>query len=117
MIEVKLIIDKDNKYYKSLLMTGHSDMSKAGTDIVCAAASTLAFTLVNYLSEVVGLSVNDLNFHEIESEDSPVFSINIEEIDLYSKTSVQSGFQFFNIGMLSLSEEYKDYVKLIYREV
>lgn len=115
MIEVTLIKDKDS--FKSLFMTGHANMSKRGEDIVCASASTLAFTLVNYLIEVTEISLEDLNFHGIENEESPIFSINIEDSVIYNNSSVQSGFQFFEIGILSLIEEYSDYIKLIYREV
>lgn len=115
MIEVTLVKEKDN--FKSLFMTGHSNMSKHGEDIVCASASILAFTLVNFLIEVTGISLEDLNFHGIENEENPIFSINIEKNEIYNNSSVQSAFQFFEIGILSLTEEYSDYIKLIYREV
>jgi len=40
-------------------MNGHAGYGKAGTDIVCAGASTLIYTLANSLEVICGLKTED----------------------------------------------------------
>lgn len=115
MIEVKLI--KENDKFKSVLITGHAGFAASGYDLVCASVSSLAMGLSNYLLEVEKISIDDLNFHAIENEESSLLSMNIEDKNIYRTEGVQSGFKFFEISILSLIEDYKDYLKLVYREV
>ncbi len=115
MIEVKLI--KENEKFKSVLVTGHAGYADSGYDLVCASVSSLAMGLSNYLLEVEKISMDDLNFHAIENEESSLLSINIENPSIFNRPGVQSGFKFFEISILSLIQDYKDYLKLVYREV
>ena len=52
---IQVIIQTHNQEYKSVISTGHADYSEAGSDIVCAAVSVLAYTCVNALETVAGL--------------------------------------------------------------
>ena len=50
---ITVIIDKDeNKRINAIYMNGHSGFSTSGTDIVCAGASTLFYTLANSLEDI-----------------------------------------------------------------
>lgn len=115
MIEVRLI--KDNEKFKSVLITGHAGYANPGYDLVCASMSSLAMGLSNYLIEVEKIAIDDLNFYAIENEEASLLSINIEDPSIYNRPGVQSGFKFFEISILSLIQDYKDYLKLVYREV
>lgn len=115
MIEVKLI--KENGYFKSMLITGHAGFADTGYDIVCASVTTLAMGLSNYLLEVEKINMEDLNFYAIENEESSLLSLDLRDKNLYEREGVQAGFKFFEISILSLIQDYSDYVELIYREV
>lgn len=115
MLEVKIF--RKNSVYTGLIISGHAFMAEPGEDIVCASVSTLGFTLANYFLEALGLSEENLNFHAIENEESSILSINIENENIYNNQRVQDGFNFFEIGMRSLIDEYSEYLELIYQEV
>lgn len=77
MIRIKLIRDSNNNP-RHLLMDGHADQGPYGSDIVCAAASALAETLILGLEQVVRETVDgqldegrlDIRFHSIMSPES-----------------------------------------------
>lgn len=115
MLEVKIF--RKDSVFTGLLISGHAFMAKPGEDIVCASVSTLGFTLTNYFLEVLNISQENLNFHAIENEESSILSINIESENIYKNQRVQDGFNFFEIGLRSLIDEYSEYLELIYQEV
>lgn len=115
MIEVKMI--KDNENFKALMVTGHANTAEYGRDLLCASTTCLSMSLVNYLTEVVGVDIGDLDFHAIENPESSILSINITDKMIYEKNEVQDGFKFFEVGIKSLCQDYSEYLELIYREV
>lgn len=115
MLNVKLI--KRDELFSGLLISGHANMAKFGEDIVCASVSTLGFTLANYLIEALAISDKDLNLCAIENEEASLLNIIIEDRVIYDNQLVQCGFKFFEIGIVSLLDDYSEYVELVYQEV
>lgn len=115
MLSVKLI--QREKFFTGLFVSGHALMAEPGEDIVCASVSTLGFTLANYFLDVLQISKKNLNLHAIENEASSILSINIEDENTFKDQRVQYGFKFFEIGIISLLEDYSEYLELIYQEV
>ena len=58
MITVKFVRD-DSRRITGVFMNGHAGYSEEGSDIVCAGASTLIYTLANSLETICGLSTDD----------------------------------------------------------
>ena len=54
MITVKVVRDKSRKV-TGLFVSGHSGYAEAGSDIICAGASTLVYTLANSLERICGI--------------------------------------------------------------
>ena len=54
MITVKVVRDQSRKV-TGLFVNGHSGYAEAGSDIVCAGASTLVYTLANALERICGI--------------------------------------------------------------
>ena len=115
MLNIKLIKSKD--FFTGLFISGHAFMGEPGEDIVCASVSTLGLTLANYLTEVLEISEEMLGIHAIENDEASILSINIEDKNIVEKNQVQNGFKFFEIGIISLLEDYSKYIELIYQEV
>ncbi|NLY20808.1 MAG: ribosomal-processing cysteine protease Prp [Tissierellia bacterium] len=112
MISVYIYRDK-NSSIKKIEMTGHADFGFRGDDIVCASASFLSYTLLNYLIEVLELDESQLHY-EI-NEELPYFLIEIKNDE--SAERAKQGLEFYEIGIVSLVEHYSDNVDLLYREV
>ena len=53
MITVKIVRSSDRKI-SGIFVSGHSGYAESGSDIVCAGASTLIYTLINSLERVCG---------------------------------------------------------------
>ena len=84
----------------SLVIRGHSGYSAQGTDIVCAAVSTLFLTLANSISEYT----NDLVTVRAEPGNSAV--IWRGKCSEKARLLLES----FILGMRDVAEQYPDYV-------
>lgn len=103
MIDVTLLLK--NKEKKGFKIQGHANFSEHGSDIVCAAVSTLAYT-----------SVNALDFYNLDidyKDDGKTM------LTLVKNTSEQSDLilQTFEIGINTLLTNYSKYINLNYQEV
>lgn len=111
MIKVKIKNKKD--YITGFEMSGHAEFDKYGKDIVCAAASMLAYNTIDTFTDLLKLkdhikySVKD-NLINFELE--PI----IQEINMHDSQLILKKFE---LGMKSLVAEYGDYVKIYYTEV
>lgn len=86
-------------------ITGHSDYAQSGQDIVCAAVSILSFT-----------AVNTLNFYHKKfdfCDDKDRFYLELKSNDITTDVILNN----FRIGIESLTENYKEYVRLHLKEV
>ena len=54
MITVKVVRDNSRKV-TGIFVNGHSGYAEAGSDIICAGASTLVYTLANSLERICGI--------------------------------------------------------------
>ena len=77
---------KKNESYCGFRICGHSGYSEEGSDIVCAAVSSMAMLTVNVLSDEFGVSA-DLKV----DENGPVIDFRLKTDDRYA-SAVISGF-------------------------
>ena len=95
MIQVIFSRDKETHEY-SLSMNGHAGYSDKGNDIVCASASTLAYTLWGYLENCI--NVTDIDTVERSGE--------MEISCTGDKKVVKTAFEMAVIGFLQLEKAY-----------
>lgn len=107
MIEINLFA-KDERIYK-VTVSGHANYAKAGSDIVCAAISMLTIATINGLTEVVGLSENDVL--QQMSEGYTAFSIPDTLTDLETM-KVDTLLMTYRMGVLATKEIYGDYIQV-----
>ena len=89
-------------------ITGHSDYSEAGSDIVCAAVSSAAYMTANTVTDIIGLD--------------PVLTVSDGEMLLRCKTmqdavkaaEILGG---FHLHIMGLYEEYPEYINVTNTEV
>lgn len=99
MIEIVFSLS-GNEY--ELSMNGHANYSNKGNDIVCAAASSLAYALLGFLENCP--SVLELNSIEHSGE---------MEIDcIGDKKIVKTAFNMAVIGFLQLEKSYPEHISV-----
>lgn len=54
---IKVTFEKQNNHYHKITVSGHSDYGVAGTDIVCAAVSSIVTTTVNAIVRIDSKSI------------------------------------------------------------
>ena len=99
---IKIKVDYDNNFIKSLKVSGHANYDEHGKDIVCASVSSMVI-----LSANLALKYNDKSLEVKQSEglvDIKVL-INDEIINLI--------FSNLKDELEELSKEYKKHVKII----
>lgn len=95
---IKVNVKKNNEEIKSILIEGHAGYSKKGTDIVCAAVSSIITTSINaILSFDDAIKVTD---------DGNILKIEVKKYDFITEKLLKN--------MLSLLKEVeRDYQKNI----
>lgn len=92
-------------------------MSEYGTDILCAAVSTLGITLINYFLEYVKLD-EEMEYYVFDQEVSDsLLSLNILDESILEMDKIQSGFNYFCLGIKALEESYEDNMMVDIQEV
>ncbi len=89
-------------------ISGHSGFAEEGSDIICSAVSSAAFMTANTITEVlnitpVELSVSDGNMY-----------LKLDELSAHKCSDIMKGFV---LHLSSLSEQYKQYIKVTISEV
>lgn len=97
---------RENDEIISFEMTGHADFAEMGSDIVCAAASSLSINAVNSIEQLAGYQpIVDMSegylYVELLSELSDVQRA-VSDILLKSLL----------IGLRDIEEEYKNYIQV-----
>ena len=105
MIQAELVLDKAG-LLKSCHMSGHAGSGKQGSDIVCAAVSVLARTLVRVLAGRKDISIRG-NIPErgdffVEVSYSPE-----------GREFLAAATSFLTEGLLSVSEEFPANLRLV----
>jgi uncharacterized protein len=108
---ISVTIHKTNDLYDGFVVSGHSDYSEIGTDIVCAAVSILSYTALNSMSLVGGICESDVSY-DVE-EDTGFLKIKTQKNN--EKTDVI--YRNFLVGIKLLLEDYNNYITLNYEEV
>ena len=107
MIEVSFFV-LPNGGIRGFGITGHSGYAEAGEDIVCAAVSSAAYMAVNSITDVLFVLPEQIRAEEgnmlfcLERKDIPVCRVILEGLKKH---------------LLSLEEQYSDYIRVSYVEV
>lgn len=102
------ITEKGNKF--AVYIEGHAGYNLAGPDIVCAACSTLAYTLLqSILSLDVAGGINELSYGE--NKETGSFYIELYADDKAIE-QIRVIFQVIEAGYALLANEYPKNVKL-----
>lgn len=80
---IKVIIEKENSYYKKISILGHAMYADYGKDIVCSAASSIATTTINGI-----LSLNEGSLSYEVSKEGLV--INISDVSNTTQTLIKN---------------------------
>ena len=108
---ITVTFKKNNGYYYSFESKGHAQHGEYGEDIVCAAVSVLAQTLVN---SIISLGVVEPIYEVYDGYLSCEIPLNkgvLEDIE------IQTIFKVIKIGAEGISEVYDKYVELLEEEV
>ena len=60
MITVKIVRDRTRRI-TGVFMSGHAGYAEEGSDIICAGASTLIYTLANSLERICGVDAQNIS--------------------------------------------------------
>ena len=88
-------------------ISGHSDFSEQGSDIVCSAVSSAAYMTANTITEVQHLNA------EITVNDG-FMKLNLSQQDAKTAEVILNGFL---LHLNALKEEYKEFIKVKITEV
>ncbi len=83
-------------------ISGHSDYAEEGSDIVCAAVSSMAYLTANTITEVIGASP------EIETKDG-FLSLKLSEGE---KKQCEIPLKGFYLQMKELVKQYPEYIRI-----
>ena len=98
---IKVDIKAKNNLVNSITISGHSNYSESGKDIVCSAVSSIAITTVNAILKI--------NEHSIKYEDKDGYlKINVLLHNDTINTLIDNMIELLE----ELQEQYKKYVKI-----
>ncbi len=89
-------------------ISGHADYAEEGSDIVCAAVSSAAYMTANTVTDVLKVTPKTLRVNDGE------MYLKLDESVAHKCQSIMQGFV---LHMLSLSEQYKQYITVTISEV
>lgn len=111
MITVRIVRDNSRKV-TGIFLNGHSGYAEAGSDIVCAGASTLVYTLANSLERICGL---DTEYSTRIAEDIGDGNVSAEIVipegrmrDKAAEDRAQVIMETIILGFISLAESVND---------
>lgn len=107
MVKVRIIKNSMNCIEK-VEVSGHADYAKHGEDIVCAAVSVLAQTIIIGLVEVLKQDIE----YKI-SEGYLMFNLDNKN----NNDSINALLNTFELGIENITQGYGKYLKLIKEEV
>ena len=113
---ITVIVDRIGDDIKGLYISGHSGYSEQGSDIICAAASTLFYTAANALEELCSLK-DTAEINQDFTTDEVDAKIRIPEVDEDLKKKVRTIMDTVVVGFRSLEMSVNDddgqYIELI----
>lgn len=107
MIDVRFYVLADGSMM-GFGINGHSGYANQGEDIVCAAVSSAAFMTINTVTDVLSVSPKS-----VRADDGDMFfSINEKDIGI-----CKDFLQGLKNHLISLEEQYGEYIRVSYVEV
>lgn len=100
MITVKFIFGK-NSSVTGFEISGHSDYSRQGSDIICASVSSAAYMAANTITDVINLSA------DIKTDDGYML-LRLCDGDAKKGADILKGFM---LHIKELQKEYPQYIK------
>ena len=104
---INAIFTVKDGYVFGFEISGHSDFSEQGSDIVCSAVSSAAYMTANTITEVQHLNA------EITVNDG-FMKLNLSQQDAKTAEVILNGFL---LHLNALKEEYKEFIKVKISEV
>ena len=109
MINILILHSKSGEFL-SCKVEGHARHDRAGSDIVCAAVSILARTLVLQLNEWASL---DKNFEiDVDYHSRAYLSVSVLKYSKEARKALSYILSFVSLGFRSLADEYPNNIKL-----
>ena len=103
MITVKVVRDQSRKV-TGLFVSGHSGYAEAGSDIICAGASTLVYTLANALERICGIDTEYSTRIEEDKGDGNVCAEIIIPEGRFRDDRAQVIMETIVLGFISLAQ-------------
>lgn len=88
-------------------ISGHADYAQEGSDIVCAAVSSAAYMAANTVTDVLKVAP------KLRVSDGEMY-LKLDVADAHKCSAIMQGFV---LHMLSLAEQYKQYITVTISEV
>lgn len=107
MIEISRNVNCE-EWTLELTIEGHANQAEYGKDIVCSAASMLAYTLAQYIFDRTGERLS--SEIKLDSGDAKIYC-KCHTMEMFSKIS--QIYRFVFLGCEMLAESHPDCVKLI----
>ena len=104
---IEAIFTVTDKVIQGFEISGHSDYSEQGSDIICAAVSSAAYMAANTVTEVQSIAA------EITEADG-LMKFSLSPRDAKAAEVVLNGLL---LHLNALSEQYQDYIKVKISEV
>ena len=96
---IKVLYSFEDEHYTYLSVKGHSNYAEAGSDLVCAGASSIVFGLLNALDKTRGIEIKEKNNH----------------IEVYNQSNLQKIDNYFELVLFQLKtieESYGEFIKV-----
>ncbi|MCD7827658.1 MAG: ribosomal-processing cysteine protease Prp [Clostridiales bacterium] len=90
-----------NQKTNGFKISGHSDFSEEGPDIVCAAVSSACYMAVNTVTEILGCGIE-------EDVDDGYMKITLKD----ANKNAQDIFDGLKLHLSELSKDYPDFIKI-----
>lgn len=111
MINIGIVRDKD-RFIWEITVEGHAGAGKYGSDIVCAAVSTLAYTAINALDELAGIRSYSVEDGYIKCTVPPDIPEDKKQIVRNILDTVVIGFK-----QIQYTPDYRKYISVLDKEV
>ncbi len=117
MIDINIQKSKVHDLVSDVVIDGHANYAKYGEDIVCAAVSTLMFTLIGSLDEVLKLDTKKYTYNINEDQVNISLNIDIKALTENERHDVRLLTSMFLTGIRGAIQDYDKYAKITIREV
>ena len=98
---------RENGHITAFSISGHSGLAEAGSDILCAAVSSMSTLVANTLTEVFGAEA------DIKADERiPLFSLSLKSLNPENEDAIFGVLRGFYLQLEDLSRQYPDNLKI-----